>query len=1331
MTGSMRSWVAVAAIFWAFLDRAPCAFCADMGTKSVPTAAAKGAAAKGREGPPAPQTVWDPAGAWRQTSPARETISINGLWQFAPVLGGEAKEPPPQGDEWGWFKVPGIWPAGRGRSAVQKMLQPDGAPSSRNLAALEQAWYRRTIRVPREWTGRRVLLDFTMLQTHARVLVDGKLAGEARFPGGRLEITRLVKPGEEQDLTLLVTARPLDELPGSASAAAGKRGKSARIRHRGITGDVNLCSEPNGEALGDIQVITSTRQGTIALSCRLDRSTAGRRRLHAVVSEGDRTVREFQSELFDAKAVQDSRFIFSSPWRDPKLWDIDTPGNMYSVAVGLYDADGRLLDQSLPVRFGFREFWIDGRDFYLNGKRLQLRALDCNNVTAAADQACLDGSRHTCRAMKEWGFNAAITGAYDFAPGTVSYLDGFFDAADETGLLTAYTLPHIKDFGYNLETPENRARYTALTEWLIRRAQNHPSIVFYAMNHNANGYYGDQNPLKIDGKYEPATTGAAKAWSTRNRKQSLAAAKIAETFDPTRVVYNHESGNLGSVHTANTYLNWAPIQERSDWLEHWAAEGVKPVFFVEYGLPHISSWSSFRGPAFIWTNPAFQCVWDSEFAAAYTGQRAYRMTPLKIRSLRHEEDLWAQSKPFPWYDLNQNLQHQEENYLEIQALFTSDIWRSLRTWGISAILPWDQGGLWAPNGPLTATVLPARSAAAYRDLQRPGIVPEVIETSPEMIYHRKTGELAPTSLGRAFLRWNQPIIAYIGGGDRFTSKGHNFLPGETVRKQLVVVNDSRAPVACRYTWKLEDGPGGAGEVNVGPGDRSLVPISLTVPEASGGVRQYVLSARFELGGKVQEDRFVLDVAPSGTAFRDQDGIALFDPKGLTAGLLKKLGIRFTLIEAGTSLEKYGLLVIGREAIRPQGALPDLSRVREGLKVLVFEQTHEALAERLGFRTNVHGIRTAFARVPGHPALQGLGESQLHDWRGAATLTPPYLDVPAAEAQDPTWRWLGFENTRVWRCGNHGNVASVLIEKPSVGNFLPIVDCGFDLQYSPLLEYVEGKGRILFCQLDVTGRTEDDPVAAAICRNLVDYLASATPVPPRPVVYAGGKQGEEVLTQLGVRFTRFSRQQPLGENVLLVAGPGAEFPDDVSAAVARGVSLVCLGLGEEDLKRVLPGRIVEARENAAPVQELPPGRVAVETRVTVPSLVEDFSTRALCGVSNAELHWRTVQLRLAALKPHGRGGNEAIDCFTIGRGTVVLCQAAPWMFDYVKQPYLRTSYRRNLLLVSRLLSNLGADRPSPLVELLREEASPKADRWLHSYYVQKPEAVDDPYRYYRW
>jgi hypothetical protein len=73
--------------------------------------------------------------------------------------------------------------------------------------------------------------------------------------------------------------------------------------------------------------------------------------------------------------------------------------------------------------------------------------------------------------------------------------------------------------------------------------------------------------------------------------QGLKAQSIVERLDPTRVVYHHSSGTLGRMHTNNLYLDFVPIQERSDWFEHWATEGVKPLMFCEYGVPWDINWT--------------------------------------------------------------------------------------------------------------------------------------------------------------------------------------------------------------------------------------------------------------------------------------------------------------------------------------------------------------------------------------------------------------------------------------------------------------------------------------------------------------------------------------------------------------------------------------------------------------------------------------------------------------------------------------------------------------------------------------------------------------------
>ncbi len=1233
---------------------------------------------------------------WRQISKTRETICLNGLWRFIPEFSETPKTPPGSSHGWGWFKVPGVWP--QSSNGDQKFLMPPGFDDA-DLSKVEQAWYHRPLNIPANWAGRRVLLDFTMVQTYARVLVDGRPAGEVFFPGGLLDITALAKPGTRQQLTILLVARPLEREANVFMAPDRIITSKASLKNKGLTGDVFLRSQPVTEAIGDVHVITSTRQNTIAFDTALPQMSGGKRRLEARVYDQGKLVKTFTGNLMDAGALKNGRATFTNAWADARRWDLDTPQNLYTAVVTLRDEQGKVVDESLPIQFGFREFWIQGRDFFLNGSRIHLRPIFLKNVADGADAASVEGSRNTCRRLKEYGFNAFITSNYDFQPGEVSYLDGLYQAADEEGVLSSFTLPHAKDFGWKLNTPEQLKRYRTLCEWLVRRAQNHPGIVLYAMTHNATGYKGDQNPLWMDGLYTPddewARTNPGKS---KNRQQALLAAKTANEFDATRPVYHHQSGNLGELYTVNIYLNWAPLQERSDWMEHWGTRGVKPMFFVEWGLPHVSSWSSFRGPQFIWRFPAPQQIWDSEFAAAYLGQPAYQMTPTKVKSMAWEEELWAGGKPMYWSQLIRYFRSQDENYTQIQALFAADNWRSHRAWGISAMLPWDQENLWRiPAG--AEPPLPVKQP--YQSLQSPGIFPDqIFPVKSQWLYSRDVSKVKSSALGETFLRWNLPLCAYIAGGEIFTEKGHNYRAGDVVQKKLAILNDTRKPVTCRYQWSLAGTAiRGSGSTQIEPGGITFEPVKITLPPTLATGR-YIMSASFDFGpGGRQEDSLAIDVVSAPAPVTGQSRIALFDSKGDTGRLLQEMGISFTKVAPGQPIDA-DVLVIGRQALQTNGPLPGFAQVAKGLKVLVFEQDAEVLTSRFGFHINIQGLRQVFERVPSHPALTGLSDQLLCNWQGAATLVPPYLDLKSVEENDPKWNWCGFTNTRVWRAGNRGSVATVLIEKPPRGDYLPIVDAGFDLQFSPLLEYVEGNGRVIFCQMDVTGRTQSDPAAQMLCANLMRYLKTAKPQPARTTRVAGDSRVQNLLQQLGISTSAEPVANDKPANSLLVLGPGSRAPADLRKQVEAGLNVLSLGLNQAEINQALPG-LVRGRQAQ-----------------TVSTRIARYDLPALSGISDAELHWRT-RPDIAALEEKSEQSNEALRVVPLGKGLLVFCQAAPWMFDYAKQPYLRTTYRRNVFLISRLLHNLGAANPATKL------GAPT------NLYLQIPQAEDDPYRYYRW
>src|SRR2546423_4028326 len=92
------------------------------------------------------KAVWDLESAYREQTPTRERVCLNGLWRWQPGSEGGAAIP---GGGWGYFKVPGCWPGIT--DYMQKDCQTVYAHSewkSTNLASVRSAWYQREITIP-------------------------------------------------------------------------------------------------------------------------------------------------------------------------------------------------------------------------------------------------------------------------------------------------------------------------------------------------------------------------------------------------------------------------------------------------------------------------------------------------------------------------------------------------------------------------------------------------------------------------------------------------------------------------------------------------------------------------------------------------------------------------------------------------------------------------------------------------------------------------------------------------------------------------------------------------------------------------------------------------------------------------------------------------------------------------------------------------------------------------------------------------------------------------------------------------------------------------------
>jgi hypothetical protein len=80
-------------------------------------------------------------------------------------------------------------------------------------------------------------------------------------------------------------------------------------------------------------------------------------------------------------------------------------------------------------------------------------------------------------------------------------------------------------------------------------------------------------------------------------------------------------------------------------------------------------------------------------------------------------------------------------------------------------------------------------------------------------------------------------------------------------------------------------------------------------------------------------------------------------------------------------------------------------------------------------------------------------------------------------------------------GNDNVVTTYTFVRPQVGAMRGLIHCGFDQQETPLLEVAAGRGRMMFCQVDVTNRYGVDPVSTRLVHNLIAYMTVAAPPDP--------------------------------------------------------------------------------------------------------------------------------------------------------------------------------------------------------------------------------------------
>jgi hypothetical protein len=420
-----------------------------------------------------------------------------------------------------------------------------------------------------------------------------------------------------------------------------------------------------------------------------------------------------------------------------------------------------------------------------------------------------------------------------------------------------------------------------------------------------------------------------------------------------------------------------------------------------------------------------------------------------------------------------------------------------------------------------------------------------------------------------------------------------------------------------------------------PGEKILRPMIFTAPDTATK-KHFRLNAVMVCGETPSEQSFDLTIFPKSIpkTLRDKK-IAVWDTDGSAAGLLKSIGAESVSLSDIDSLSGICLVVVGRNALNMQFArtaakLGVPAWVRAGGRVIILEQAGE---QEIGLRLDMRRAREVFKALPSHRVFAGLDDADLANWRGKSSLLEEF---PTAAP--------GFHWSEPLVTSTLGVVSSFPAEKPHRGPFIPLMESGWDLQFSPLLEVRDGKGFIWICQLDLS-RSERDPAADLLARNLLENALDAKAA-EGAWLFTGDDRAETLLKKTGFSAQRLKQSNELSGAAGLILGPGgsAELsPREIEDFVRAGGVVICLPFGGTE--KYLPLDISQTQVSA----DRAPASLADAEKRTVPASVSD-------------LVWHDKFNLIGWDVKTGDGNfNRLMDQIPMGKGKIIYCGVDPEKF----------------------------------------------------------------------
>lgn len=1058
------------------------------------------------------QPEWSLTKAFSEESGARRRVSLNGYWQFRPCQTNELNRPT---DYPGWFLVPGCWRScgfgnfmHEGTGAVVKTF--DG----RKVEDYPAAFYRRTIKPLESMKGGELRLYFDLAFVKMKVWINGR-----EVPIGNPLVRRFHVPvdgflefGKENELVIRTEAE--------MSARYGDRA--------GLRSDVWLECRPKRN-FGEPVVTTSLTRRCIDVEFSDGglEDGAGRLRRRIVDSKSGEEV--YRDEVRYSRQS-------TIPFVTPKLWSPSDP-NLYRLELELLDDSGSRLDAK-ALRFGFREFTISGGDYFLNGKPIEVFC-DSSWPTRWSPLWHLEPNyvRKAFRTYKAMNMNALY--AHPFV-----LPESFFDVADEEGFLLIYavTKPKANIHADPFEEFLPKFEAYAAAQSRTRAYRNHPSNVGILADIWYNYHLGTRNPAYVG---RPEADGDPNLKLEQPARRAAAIKKLVTVCSrhfPGAVVFTGADGHAGDLYSTHVYHTWGvPPAELSALFSRYGANRKLPIFIGEMNLQYAGAFSDLRnyaGPSYF-----------AENGARLLGEESYRLETVK-------NEFFCSGPDNDFLRSTWDTDPADRR----QYSFISEIYsRTLAEYLDRTILPWRMDGVSGIG--FFEYVMTARYLLSTRtfsnfnevsgDLTRPGTKTE----NPWGSHHRPPFETAttafdlrPNPVASVFRKVTAPLaVGFVGAGkDRYESD-HAWFGGEDLTKGLVLVNRTDRPHSFDVRVALQDSSGGVmaerkARLDVGVWTNRLAKFTFHVPEVvSRTDATLVAELVSKKGERLSTSMSVQLFPPVDRMANGRVSLALVGADSAFAQKVAALGF---------SLDKHARTHVFAPLSMSSPDLREQARrlIESGGNVLVMEQTGESSPELVKVRQ-----RQAFLNAADHPALREFKDADFGYWRTGQTTVQSRGEARAGE------QWTDW--------GSRNMIAAHVFRRPTHGNDLSLLTCGFDLFETPLLERRGDKGTAIFSQLEFGATLGRDPVATRLFVNLVRYLDSR-----RPARHSIGRiatpRGRAFLDKYGIRGTDVDLANPAFSDfsAIVVAAPNfrelRKWALELADYVHGGGKVVYLQLGED-------------------------------------------------------------------------------------------------------------------------------------------------------------------------